>query len=157
MTNNWINQAHFYHIYPLGFCGAEKNNDFHSPPQNRLNQITQWIPQMKQLGINALYLGPVFESTSHGYDTADFFWPDRRLGSKEDLKALCQGLKQAEIRIVLDGVFNHVGRDFWAFRDLQKTNKTLLIKNGLMGSIFQKIHPKTTAFPMKTGKVTGNW
>ena len=75
---------------------------------------------MKKLGVNALYLGPVFESHEHGYDTSDYRMLDHRLGTNDDFKRVCDSLHAADIRIVLDGVFNHVGRDFWAFRDVQE-------------------------------------
>lgn len=116
----WAQEATFYHIYPLGFCGAPQHNDLSSPAIARLDLIRAWLPHLKYLGINALYLGPVFESSAHGYDTADYYHVDRRLGSDETLAALVDTLHQNGIRVILDGVFNHVGRDFWAFRDVQK-------------------------------------
>jgi glycosidase len=108
----------FYHIYPLGFCDAPFKNDFTSPPVSRLDKIYSWIDHIKDLGINALYLGPLFESTAHGYDTADYYWVDRRLGTNDTLKNLVSYLHSKNIRVILDGVFNHTGRDFWAFRDV---------------------------------------
>jgi len=116
----WWQDAIFYHIYPLGFCGALTRNDFRSQPVNRLQKVADWIPHLRELGVNALYLGPVFESTYHGYDTADYYRADRRLGSNADLAALSRSLHENGIRLVLDGVFNHVGRDFFAFRDVQQ-------------------------------------
>ncbi|MBN2738301.1 MAG: hypothetical protein JXR70_15055 [Spirochaetales bacterium] len=151
MNNNSNQQSHFYHIYPLGFCGAPGRNDFFSPPVNRFREITAWIPQMQKLGINALYLGPVFESSSHGYDTADYYWPDRRLGSKEDFTTLCQALKQAGIQTVVDGVFHHVGRDFWAFRDV-KENK----QNSAYIDWFQNVDFSGNS-PHNDGFSYGNW
>lgn len=116
--NSWIEECIFYHIYPLGFCGAPENNDLTSAPIPRLNKIKQWIPHLKSLGINALYLGPVFESTSHGYDTIDYFKVDRRLGTNDKLKEISNELHKNGIKLILDGVFNHVGRDFPKFKDL---------------------------------------
>lgn len=115
LQNNYV----FYHIYPLGFCNAEEINTFNSEPKPRITKISNWIEHLNNLGINALYLGPVFESTKHGYDTADYLKIDRRLGSNEDFKLVCDSLHEAGIQIFLDGVFNHVGRDFWAFKDVQ--------------------------------------
>lgn len=115
---HWSKDSFFYHIYTLGFCGALYKNDFSSPSQNRLEKIYSWIDHLKYLGVNALYLGPLFESTFHGYDTADFYWVDRRLGTNENLKDLIAVLHNNGIKVILDGVFNHVGRNFWAFRDL---------------------------------------
>lgn len=116
--NSWIEECIFYHIYPLGFCGAPENNDLKSTPTPRLNKIKEWIPHLKSLGINALYLGPVFESTSHGYDTIDYFKVDRRLGTNAVLKEISNELHKNGIKLILDGVFNHVGRDFPKFKDL---------------------------------------
>lgn len=74
---------------------------------------------MRSIGVNALYLGPLFESTAHGYDTADYFHVDRRLGTNSTLAEVVEALHANGIRVILDGVFHHVGREFWAFRDLQ--------------------------------------
>lgn len=115
-----INSSSFlYHIFPLGACGAERTNDFFSPPVPRLRQIHGWLDHVQSLGADTLFLGPVFESGSHGYDTANYYELDRRLGTRADLAALSRDLHQRGMRLVLDGVFNHTGRQFWAFRDLQ--------------------------------------
>ncbi|MCU0247606.1 MAG: alpha-amylase family glycosyl hydrolase, partial [Bryobacter sp.] len=116
---NWSFDAVFYQIYPLGLTGAPERNDFSQPPTARLEQLYNWIGHLKELGVNALYVGPLFESTSHGYDTVDYYHVDRRLGTDETLANLSTALHANGIRLVLDGVFNHVGRDFWAFRDVQ--------------------------------------
>jgi glycosidase len=73
---------------------------------------------MVSLGVDAVYLCPVFESDRHGYDTRDFSKIDGRLGTNQDFARVCQKLHEAGIRVVLDGVFNHVGRGFWAFKDV---------------------------------------
>ena len=99
----------FYHIYPLGMCGG-----------NGLLSLLNHIPRFLQLGINALYIGPLFESSSHGYDTVDYFHVDRRLGNNNDLKELVRALHENGISIVLDGVFNHTSRDFFAFKDIKE-------------------------------------
>lgn len=116
----WTENSIFYHIYPLGFCGAQEHNNFCAEPQNRIAKVGEWVEHIKSLGANALYIGPLFESTAHGYDTADYYHIDRRLGTNEDFKVVAQKLHQNGIKIVLDGVFNHVGRDFWAFRDVKE-------------------------------------
>lgn len=118
MQTHWSFDSVFYHIYPLGLCGAPERNDFTSPPQGRLEQVHAWIPHLHDLGINAVYIGPLFESTSHGYDTADYYHIDRRLGDRATLTRLVAELHANGMRVILDAVFNHVGRDFWAFRDL---------------------------------------
>ncbi len=117
---HWSFDAVFYHIYPLGFCGAPAQNDFTSPAVARLDKIYPWLDHIQGLGVNALYLGPLFESSRHGYDTADYYAVDRRLGTNETLAAFSQELHRRGMRLILDGVFNHVGRDFWAFRDVQR-------------------------------------
>jgi cyclomaltodextrinase / maltogenic alpha-amylase / neopullulanase len=117
---HWAQAAIFYHIYPLGFCGAPARNDFCSTPVPRLEKINEWIPHLHSLGINALYLGPVFESSAHGYDTVDYYHVDRRLGNDQILSQVTANLHRNGIRVILDGVFNHVGRDFWAFYDVRQ-------------------------------------
>ena len=116
--SQWINNSVFYHIYPLGFCGCPEFND--GKTEYRLDKLGEWIPHLKRMGVNALYLGPVFESLKHGYDTSDYYRIDCRLGDNESFKKLCDELHANGIKIILDGVFNHVGRDFWAFKDVQK-------------------------------------
>ncbi len=115
---DWWKSAAFYHIYPLGFCDALTENDFSCEPAKKLPVITNTAAEIAEKGFNALYLGPVFESTYHGYDTADYTIVDRRLGENDDLASLVSSMHQNGIRVILDGVFNHVGRDFKQFRDV---------------------------------------
>lgn len=112
----------FYHIYPLGFCNAPPTNTG-EPPIDRIGAIEKWIPHMKSLGINALYLGPVFQSGRHGYDTWDYKTIDSRLGTNEDFKRVSASLGENDISLILDGVFNHVGRGFFAFQDVLKNRE----------------------------------
>lgn len=115
----WAASARFYHVYPLGSTGAPSHlHNMH--PEARLNQLYDWIEHLLSLGVNAVYLGPLFLSSSHGYDTRDYYHVDPRLGDDNTLRQLVNSLHANGIRVVLDGVFNHVGRDFWAFRDLQQ-------------------------------------
>lgn len=116
---HWINQAVIYHIYPLGFCGCPEYNPGGSPVP-RLDKLQDWIPHLKDLGVNTLYLGPVWQSVKHGYDTVDYYQLDCRLGDNDHFSVLCDTLHQNGFRVVLDGVFHHVGRDFWAFRDVRE-------------------------------------
>lgn len=116
---DWISEAVFYHIYPLGLCDAPARNDFSSNPEPRLDRLYPWLDHMAELGANALYLGPLFEATAHGYDTADYYRLDRRLGTNHNLKDFSRTMHEKGLRLVLDGVFNHVGRHFWAFKDVQ--------------------------------------
>lgn len=117
----WYHEAIFYHIYPLGMLNAEKYNP-HQFIKHRLNELYSWIDHIKTLGCNTILLGPVFESSSHGYDTIDYKKVDSRLGSNDDLKDFIKTCHQQGIKVILDGVFNHVGRDFFAFQDL-KSNR----------------------------------
>ena len=114
----WFEKSVFYQIYPLGFCGAPQHNDGQTVP--RIEKVAQWGEHMEKLGVDALYLSPIFDSDAHGYDTRDYRKLDCRLGTNADFKAVCQSLHARGIRVVLDGVFNHVGRGFWAFRDVQE-------------------------------------
>ena len=114
----WAYDSIFYQIYPLGFCAAPEEND--GICANRIQKIANWIPHIKRLGADAVYLGPVFSSDRHGYDTRDYSVLDCRLGTNDEFQKLCIQLHHAGIRIVLDGVFNHTGRGFWAFQDVLK-------------------------------------
>jgi glycosidase len=118
-TPNWTKDAFFYHIYPLGLLDAPVDNQFHLPPEPRLKNLYPWLDHLQWLGVNALYLGPLFQSGRHGYDTSDYFLVDRRLGSNQDMKELADEIHRRGMRLILDGVFNHTGRSFWAFRDIQ--------------------------------------
>ncbi len=115
-----MTDAVVYHLYPLGCFGAPARNDFASPPEPRLTGLHAWLDELEHLGASALYLGPVFESTAHGYDTADYFCVDRRLGDDDTLAAAADDLHRRGMRLILDGVFHHVGRDFWAFADVRE-------------------------------------
>ena len=114
----WAEESVFYQIYPLGFCGAPWIND--GIQAHRISKIGDWAEHIQQLGANAVYLSPLFDSDSHGYDTRDYCRIDPRLGTNEDFAQVCRTLHDHGIRVVLDGVFNHVGRGFWAFRDVQE-------------------------------------
>ncbi len=118
----WAYESVFYQIYPLGFCGAPFEND--GKQEDRILKVIDWIPHIKNLGANAIYFSPLFESDTHGYNTRDYTKIDCRLGSNEDFKKVCDELHKADIKVVLDGVFNHVGRGFWAFQDVLKNRES---------------------------------
>ena len=118
----WAYESVFYQIYPLGFCGAPFEND--GVAQSRILKVNEWIPHIKKLGANAIYFSPVFESDTHGYNTRDYTKIDTRLGSNEDFAKVCKNLHDNGIKVVLDGVFNHVGRGFWAFQDVLKNRES---------------------------------
>lgn len=112
----WAYESVFYQIYPLGFCGAPFEND--GVLKSRIAKVEEWIPHMEKLGMDAIYFSPLFESDTHGYNTRDYKKIDVRLGTNEDFKRVCEKLHEAGIRVVLDGVFNHVGRGFYQFQDV---------------------------------------
>lgn len=124
----WYDEAVFYHIYPLGLTGAPKQNTY-GEPEHRLNTLIPWISHIKEIGCNALYIGPLFESVGHGYETTDYKKLDSRLGTNEDLTAFVAECHRQGIRVILDGVFNHTGRDFFAFQDLKKNREHSLYKD----------------------------
>ena len=115
---SYINESVIYNIYPLGFCGAPKQNDGNLV--YRLDKIYDWIEHFKKMSINCIVFNPLFESSFHGYDTIDYKKVDCRLGDNESFKKICYTLHKNGIKIILDGVFNHVGRDFFAFKDVQQ-------------------------------------
>ena len=119
---SWYNEAIFYHIYPLGLTGAPKTNDY-SAPVSRLNTLLPWIDHIKEIGCTALYIGPLFESVGHGYETTDYKKLDSRLGTNEDLKNFVAVCHEKGIKVIFDGVFNHTGRDFFAFKDIQQNRE----------------------------------
>ena len=119
---SWYNEAIFYHIYPLGLTGAPKTNDY-GAPVSRLNTLLPWVDHVKEIGCTALYIGPLFESVGHGYETTDYKKLDSRLGTNEDLKNFVAACHEKGIKVIFDGVFNHTGRDFFAFKDIQQNRE----------------------------------
>lgn len=117
----WAYESVFYQIYPLGFCGAPFEND--GKLEHRILKVNEWIPHIKGLGADAIYFSPLFESDTHGYNTRDYRKVDCRLGTNEDFKEVCDNLHKAGIKVVLDGVFNHAGRGFWAFQDVVRNRE----------------------------------
>ncbi|MCR4690201.1 MAG: cyclomaltodextrinase [Lachnospiraceae bacterium] len=123
----WAYESVFYQIYPLGFCGAPFEND--GVLTNRILKVIDWIPHIKKLGCNAIYFSPIFDSDTHGYNTRDYTKLDPRLGTNEDFAKVCKALHKEGIKVVLDGVFNHVGRGFWAFRDVLENRENSQYKD----------------------------
>ena len=115
-VKNWGYEAVFYQIYPLGMCGAPFEND--GKQEHRILKVIDWADHIADLECNAVYFSPVFESDTHGYNTRNYKQIDKRLGTNEDFKKVCDVLHKKGIRVVLDGVFNHVGRGFPQFRDV---------------------------------------
>ena len=124
----WYDEAVFYHIYPLGMTGAPKLNEY-GEPEERLNKLLPWISHIKNIGCNAIYIGPLFESVGHGYETTDYKKLDSRLGTNETLKKFLAECHAQGIRVIFDGVFNHTGRDFFAFKDLKENRENSRYKD----------------------------
>lgn len=114
----YINESIIYNIYPLGFCGAPRDND--GKLVYRLDKIYDCIEHLKKMSVNVIVFNPLFESSRHGYDTIDYRKVDCRLGDNDSFKKICNTLHENGIKVILDGVFNHVGRDFFAFKDVQQ-------------------------------------
>lgn len=118
----WYESAVFYHIYPLGLCGCGHENI--GEEQSHFDKLTAWAEHAKKTGCDAIYIGPLFESGTHGYDTIDYRKVDRRIGTNEEFKkwvALCH---EMGMHVIVDGVFNHVGRAFFAFQDLKEKRES---------------------------------
>ena len=124
----WYDEAVFYHIYPLGLCGAPKQNEY-KEPVHRLRDYMEWIDHIKETGFNAIYIGPLFESVGHGYETTDYKKLDSRLGDNADLKDFVKTCHEKGMRVIFDGVFNHTGRDFFAFKDIQQNRENSRYKD----------------------------
>ncbi len=124
----WYNEAVFYHIYPLGLTGAPELNDY-SAPVSRILNIIPMLDLLKSAGFNAIYIGPLFQSVGHGYETTDYKTLDSRLGTNDDLKAFVKECHSKDIRVIFDGVFNHTGRDFFAFKDIKENRENSRYKH----------------------------
>jgi glycosidase len=124
----WYEEAVFYHIYPLGLSGAPATNDY-GTPVHRLNTLLPWVSHAKSIGCNAIYIGPLFESVGHGYETTDYKKLDSRLGDNEDLKNFVAQCHAQGIKVIFDGVFNHTGRDFFAFKDIRQNREQSAYKD----------------------------
>ncbi len=134
--STWYEKGIFYHIYPLGLTGAPRQNPPDGPAVRRFEELERWIPHIRGLRCNAVYIGPLFESGSHGYDTRDYRLVDRRLGTNEDFRRFVSLCHETGIRVVVDGVFNHTGRDFFAFRDIREKGEASPYKDWYRGVNF---------------------
>ena len=124
----WYDNAVFYHIYPLGLCGCAHENDG-QPVPGAFKKLDAWAEHATKLGCTAIYIGPLFESGSHGYDTIDYRLVDRRLGTNEEFKEFVAACHERGQKVIVDGVFNHVGRDFFAFQDLKANRENARYKD----------------------------
>lgn len=114
----WLQHAIWWHVYPLGFLGAEKTATADPAAAHRLRDLVPWLDYAVELGASGLALGPIFASETHGYDTTDYFRIDPRLGTLEDFDILVAEAHTRGLRILLDGVFNHTGRSFPPFQNV---------------------------------------
>lgn len=113
----WYDSAVFYHIYPLGLCGCDKENT--GKEEHHFDKLKEWTDHAHKMNFTAIYIGPLFESVGHGYETTDYKKVDCRLGSNEEFKEYVRYCHKLGIKVIVDGVFNHVGRKFFAFEDVQ--------------------------------------
>ncbi|MCJ2023199.1 alpha-amylase family protein [Methylobacterium sp. J-067] len=114
----WIDHAVWWHVFPLGFVGAEAEAISSSPVAHRLAHLHAWLDYAVELGVSGLALGPIFAASTHGYDTVDHYRIDPRLGDDADFDALVQAARARGLRLLLDGVFNHVGLGHPAYREV---------------------------------------
>ena len=133
---SWAKESVFYHIYPLGAFGCPRANEGEKTAGNRILKLIDWIPHLKDIGVNAIYLGPIMESLTHGYDTVDYYKIDSRLGTNADFKAVVKKCHENDIKVILDGVFNHVGRGHEAFADVLKNREKSAFKDWIAGLNF---------------------
>jgi cyclomaltodextrinase len=113
-----LNETIWWHLYPLGFLAAEPTeSELHGEVHHRLDRLEPWLDYAAELGCTGLALGPIFASETHGYDTTDHFRIDPRLGDDQDFDRLVTAAHQRGLSLLLDGVFNHVGRSFQTFAD----------------------------------------
>ena len=143
--SKWYNEAVFYHIYPLGLTGAPKENK-EEGVSHRFCELFPWLDHIKSLECTAIYIGPLFESTTHGYDTKDYKLVDRRLGDNEDFKKFVKLAHEAGIKVVVDGVFYHTGREFFAFLDIQQNREGSSYRNWYKGINFGWDNPYQDGF-----------
>lgn len=123
----WYDSAVFYHIYPLGLCGCPHDNNGETGAH--FDKLNEWAEHAKRIGCNAIYIGPLFESGSHGYDTTDYQLVDRRLGTNDDFKQFVKNCHANDVKVIVDGVFNHTGRDFFAFQDIKQNRENSRYKD----------------------------
>lgn len=141
----WYEEAVFYHMYPIGMSGAPRRNE-EDGVTHRFPELEKWLPHIQGMNADAIYIGPLFESTSHGYDTKDYKLVDRRLGDNQDFKKFVNTAHELGLKIVVDGVFNHTGREFFAFQDIRKKREQSAYCNWYKGIWFDGNNPCDDGF-----------
>ncbi len=136
---DWPEHVLWWHLYPLGFVGAPIRDgvDPDVEPVHRLDRIDAWLDHVIELGLNGLLLGPIFASETHGYDTVDHFRVDPRLGDDADVDRLLAAARERGIRVLFDGVFNHVGRGHPAFRAVLDGGDAALFRGAWVDGRFE--------------------
>ncbi|GBU25547.1 hypothetical protein R83H12_02197 [Fibrobacteria bacterium R8-3-H12] len=147
MERKWFEDAQIYHIYALSVVDAPFVNDY-AMLEHKLGIIEKWMPHIKGIGFNTVLFSPVLKSRSHGYDVSDYFEIDNRLGTNEEFKSLVKKMHDNGIRVLLDCVFNHSGRDFFAFKKLQQNERNFA--NWFSGVNFDKKSPMGDQFDYNT-------
>ena len=122
MNHFWYEDAVFYHIYTFSLTRSPFRNDY-SNQAHEFSEIEKWLPHIKALGCNAVLFSPLLRSSSHGYDVTDYYKVDNRVGTNEEFRSFVGSFHENGIRVVLDSVFNHCGRDFFAFQELRNGNR----------------------------------
>lgn len=163
MNVSWFDGCAMYQIFPLGLCGAPRENSWDwsntwnaaTRPVRRIDRILGWIDHLKKIGINSIFFNSLLQSDTHGYNTRDFYTLDSRLGSNEDFSEVCSALHENGFRIVFDALFNHVGRGFWAFRDVRSNMQNSQFVNWFKGIDFSRNTPCNDGFYYKAWR--DNW
>ena len=135
----WAENKVIYQIFPARFATSKQIPDslWYQTPigpktdlQGNLRGIIQRLPYIRDLGVDVIYMTPIFHSaSSHKYDTIDYYTIDPSFGTEEDLLELVEKAHAMGLRVVLDGVFNHTSPDFFAFADLVKNQEKSPYKN----------------------------
>lgn len=118
----WYDGCVFYHIYPLGLCGCKRENT--GEAESHFEKLKAWASHAKKMNFTGIYIGPLFESVGHGYETTDYKKVDCRLGTNQDFKEFVAYCHNLGMKVIVDGVFNHVGRKFFAFQDVQEKRES---------------------------------
>lgn len=144
----WYENQIIYQIYTINQCKGVFVNDF--VQQDNIYEIEKAIPHLVDMGINSVYFAPIFLSMTHGYDTIDYYKIDNRIGTNDEFRELVNKLHANGIKVILDGVFNHVGREFFAFKDLKQNGRNSKYINWFSGINFDRNSPKNDGFDYDT-------
>jgi glycosidase len=147
MKHRWYDGALIYHIYTHSLANAPFMNDY-SKLEHKLGEIEKWVDHIKGMGFNTVLFSTALKARTHGYDVTDYFEIDNRLGTNDAFKSLVKKFHENGIRVILDSVFNHCGRDFFAFQELPKNNRNYA--GWFSGVDFNRQSPKGDPFTYNT-------